>query len=47
MDINEKIRSNRADEQIDRAKLSQDNLNTKAELKIKAKQADKPAGGKS
>ena len=47
MDINEKIRSNRADEQIDRTKLSQDNINTKAELKIKAKQANKPAGGKS
>ena len=47
MDINEKIRSNRADEQIDKTKLSQDNINTKAELKIKDKQASKPTGGNS
>ena len=45
MDINEKIRSNRADEQIDKTKLAQDNTNTKAELKMKAKLANKPSGG--
>jgi len=47
MDINEKVRSNRADEQLDRTKLTQDNINTKAELKIKDKQASKPTGGNS
>ena len=41
MDIDEKIRSNKADEQIEKTKLRQDNINTKADLKIKAKQANK------
>ena len=47
MDINEKIRSNKADEQIEKSKLRQDNMNTKIDLQIKAKQANKPAKGNS
>ena len=41
MDVSEKIRSNKADEQIEKTKLRQDNINTKAELKIKSRQANK------
>jgi hypothetical protein len=46
MDISEKVRSNKADEQLEKTKLRQDNINTKADLKIKSKQANKKPDAK-
>ena len=46
MDVEETIRSNKAEEQIERTKLRQDNANTKADLKIKSKQANKKPNAK-
>ena len=39
-ELQEEIRSNKADESIEREKMRMDNVNTKADLRIKNKQAD-------